>query len=92
MIESGDERGKWDKKGARKGHFSWGNGEMAENGTSDDSDEEDGETSNGPIRRLGAFLNPRCLPDECSVERNSIALPKLSGKLSCKLGCIFWVS
>ena len=34
----GDERGKWDKKGAE--HFSWGNGEMAENGTSDDSDEE----------------------------------------------------
>ena len=51
-----------------EGHFSWGNGEMAENGTSDDSDEEngpggrEGETSNGPIRRLGAFPNPHRLP------------------------------
>ena len=51
-----------------EGHFSWGNGEMAENGTSDDSDEENGETSNGPIHRLGAFLNPSGQPDECSAQ------------------------
>ena len=50
MIESGDERGKWDKKGAREGHFSWGNGEMAENGTSDDSDEENGRKGGRDIK------------------------------------------
>ena len=38
MVGSGDERGKVGQKGS--GHFSWGNGEMAENGTGDDSDEE----------------------------------------------------
>ena len=28
----------------------------------------EGETSNGPIRRLGAFLNPSGQPDECSAQ------------------------
>ena len=47
---------------------------MAENGTSDDSDEENGRDTkwrNGPIHRLTAFLNPSgqvVLPDECSAE------------------------
>ena len=71
MIESGDERGKWDKKGAR-GTFHGEMGKwqkMAQAMTlMKRMGGREGETSNGPIHRLGAFPNPRCLPDECSAQ------------------------
>ena len=54
MIESGDERGKWDKKGAREGGRGTFHGEMGKwqkmAQASDDSDEENGREEGRDIK------------------------------------------
>ena len=60
----GDERGKWDKKGP--GTFHGEMGEMAENGTSDDCDEERHQMD----RPTQCISESSTLPDECSAGRS----------------------
>ena len=58
-----------------EGHFSWGNGEMAENGTSDDSDEENGREEGRDIK----WTDPPtwCIPESTLPAQTNVQLSRV---------------